>query len=176
MRYRGELEDDLTDMQDVRLAKKHGLAGCILSNHGGRQLDQARTGFDSLRAIHQEDPRLCKQIELYVDGGIRRGTDVLLALAYGAKGVGLGRSFLWAQTAYGEEGVIRAVRSESRRLDTLTPSHGERDCHGHATVGSDISRPNQPQDGRVLAGSVEVNLGKLASLGTMNTAMHKYYV
>ncbi|ORX35178.1 L-mandelate dehydrogenase [Kockovaella imperatae] len=97
-------------IEDVRLARDHGLAGCILSNHGGRQLDQARTAFDSLRAIHDEDPELLKQIDIYIDGGIRRGTDVLLALAYGAKGVGLGRPFLWAQTAYGEQGVIRAVR------------------------------------------------------------------
>ncbi|KAK8846894.1 hypothetical protein IAR55_005984 [Kwoniella newhampshirensis] len=95
---------------DVRLAKAHGLAGCILSNHGGRQLDQARTGFDSLRSIHAEDPQLVKDIEIYIDGGIRRGTDVLQALAFGARGVGLGRPFLYAQAAYGESGVIRAVR------------------------------------------------------------------
>lgn len=73
----------------------------------------ARTGFDSLRAIHAEDPTLASQVELYVDGGVRRGSDVLQALAFGAKGVGLGRPFLYAQAAYGEEGVIRAVRSES---------------------------------------------------------------
>ena len=48
-----------------------------------------------------------------MDGGVRRGSDVLQALAFGAKGVGLGRPFLYAQAAYGEEGVIRAVRSES---------------------------------------------------------------
>jgi L-lactate dehydrogenase (cytochrome) len=73
---------------------------------------RARTGFDSLRAIHAEDPTLSQQIELYIDGGFRRGTEVLQAVALGAKGVGLGRSFLWAQAAYGEKGVIRAVRSE----------------------------------------------------------------
>jgi L-lactate dehydrogenase (cytochrome) len=104
------------------------MKGCILSNHGGRQLDRyvllhslfwtelitrARTGFDSLRAIHAEDPKLSSQIELYVDGGVRRGSDVLMAVALGAKGVGLGRSFLYAQAAYGEKGTIRAVRSES---------------------------------------------------------------
>ncbi len=94
------------------MAKKHGLAGCILSNHGGRQLDTARTGFDSLRSIYAQDPELCKQTELYIDGGCRRGSEVLQALAMGAKGVGLGRPFLWAQAAYGDKGVIRAVRSE----------------------------------------------------------------
>lgn len=80
---------------------------------GGRQLDQARTGFDSLRSIHAQDPTLSSQIELYIDGGIRRGTDVIQALAFGARGVGLGRTFLWSQAAYGEKGVIRAIRSES---------------------------------------------------------------
>jgi L-lactate dehydrogenase (cytochrome) len=52
-------------------------------------------------------------MEIYVDGGIRRGTDVLMALALGARGVGLGRPFLLAQAAHGEKGAIRAVRSES---------------------------------------------------------------
>ena len=80
---------------------------------GGRQLDQARSGFDSLRSIHAEDPSLSKDLELYIDGGVRRGTDVLQAIAFGAKGVGLGRTFLWSQAAYGEKGVIRAIRSES---------------------------------------------------------------
>nr|XP_019044438.1 hypothetical protein I302_06349 [Kwoniella bestiolae CBS 10118]OCF23368.1 hypothetical protein I302_06349 [Kwoniella bestiolae CBS 10118] len=97
-------------IDDVRKAKEAGLAGCIFSNHGGRQLDQARTGFDSLRQIYYEDPKLCKEIELYIDGGVRRGTDVLQALAFGARGVGLGRPFLYAQAAYGEQGVIRTVR------------------------------------------------------------------
>jgi len=56
---------------------------------------------------------LSKQIELYIDGGVRRGTDVLQALAFGARGVGLGRTFLWGQAAYGEKGVLRAIRSKS---------------------------------------------------------------
>jgi L-lactate dehydrogenase (cytochrome) len=76
-------------------------------------IDRARTGFDSLRQITQQDANITKEIEIYVDGGARRGTDVLMALALGAKGVGLGRPFLFAQAAYGEKGVIRAVRSES---------------------------------------------------------------
>ena len=99
------------------MAKEYGLAGVILSNHGGRQLDRARTGFDSLRSIHAEDPQLLKDIEVYVDGGCRRGSEVLQAIALGARGVGLGRTFLWAQAAYGEKGVIRAVRSASMSSD-----------------------------------------------------------
>jgi L-lactate dehydrogenase (cytochrome) len=75
-------------------------------------MNSARTGFDSLRAIHRRDPEVLKEMEIYIDGGARRGTDVLMALALGAKGVGLGRPFLYAQAAYGEKGAIRAVRSE----------------------------------------------------------------
>jgi isopentenyl diphosphate isomerase/L-lactate dehydrogenase-like FMN-dependent dehydrogenase len=55
-----------------------------------------------------------KDFEVYIDGGIRRGSDVLKAVALGARGVGLGRPFLFAQAGYGDKGVIRAVRSEWR--------------------------------------------------------------
>jgi L-lactate dehydrogenase (cytochrome) len=68
--------------------------------------------MDTLLEIVERNPSLTRDLEIYVDGGVRRGTDVLKALCLGAKGVGLGRSFLYAQTAYGEQGVIRAVRSE----------------------------------------------------------------
>jgi len=74
--------------------------------------NRARTGFDSLRQIHKQDSQLLKDYEVYLDGGARRGTDVLMALALGARGVGLGRPFLFAQAAYGEKGAIRAIRSE----------------------------------------------------------------
>lgn len=73
---------------------------------------RARAGFDSLRRIREQDPEILRQLEVYVDGGARRGTDILMALALGAKGVGFGRPFLHAQAAYGEKGAIRAVRSE----------------------------------------------------------------
>lgn len=106
-------EKDVLTTQDLKLAHAAGVKGCILSNHGGRQLDRARSGFDSLRQIRQQAPEVLQQLEVYVDGGARRGTDVLMALALGAKGVGLGRPFLNAQAAYGEKGAIRAVRSES---------------------------------------------------------------
>jgi len=86
--------------------------GKYQSVHRAHLTSRARTGFDSLRQITQQDPSITKEIEIYVDGGARRGTDVLMALALGAKGVGLGRPFLFAQAAYGEKGVIRAVRSE----------------------------------------------------------------
>ncbi|KAI5477940.1 L-mandelate dehydrogenase [Pseudohyphozyma bogoriensis] len=96
--------------EDVALAREHGAAGVILSNHGGRQLDYSRSPLDSLMEINARDPTLARDLEIYLDGGVRRGTDVVKALCLGAKGVGLGRPFLYAQTAFGEQGVIRAVR------------------------------------------------------------------
>jgi hypothetical protein len=132
----------------------------------------ARTGFDSLRAIHAEDPQLLKDLEIYVDGGCRRGSEVLQAIALGARGVGLGRPFLWAQAAYGEKGVIRAVRSEWeapktwRRSSSLTdnpPSHGKRDSNGNAVAGSDAAGSTTPGHGRVLARGMEVAYGALST-------------
>lgn len=98
-------------VEDAILAKEHGCQGIVLSNHGGRQLDGARPPIDVLQEIRRERPELLKEMEIYVDGGIRRGTDVLKALCLGAKAVGLGRPFLYAQSAYGEDGVVKAVQS-----------------------------------------------------------------
>jgi L-lactate dehydrogenase (cytochrome) len=98
-------------VEDAILAKEHGCQGIVLSNHGGRQLDGARPPIDVLQEIRRERPDLLKDMEVYVDGGIRRGTDVLKALCLGAKAVGLGRPFLYAQSAYGSDGVVKAVQS-----------------------------------------------------------------
>lgn len=82
--------------EDAVLAAKYGCQGVVLSNHGGRQLDFAPSAIeilpevmDALRAEGLE-----KNFEVYVDGGIRRGSDIFKALALGAKGVGIGRPFL----------------------------------------------------------------------------------
>jgi L-lactate dehydrogenase (cytochrome) len=95
-------------------------------------LSSARSGFDSLRSIHAEDPQLLREIEVYIDGGCRRGSEVLQALAFGARGVGLGRPFLWAQAGYGEKGVIRAVRSES-----LSRFYPQKILGGMKRIGAD---------------------------------------
>jgi L-lactate dehydrogenase (cytochrome) len=78
----------------------------------GRQLDGARAPIEVLQEIRRERPDLCDKMEIYVDGGIRRGTDVLKALCLGAKAVGIGRPFLYAQSAYGPDGVVKVVESE----------------------------------------------------------------
>ncbi|PWN48152.1 hypothetical protein IE53DRAFT_319940, partial [Violaceomyces palustris] len=96
-------------VEDVELAVKYGVNGVVLSNHGGRSLDFAPPAMDVLIELRQRRPDLFDKIEIYVDGGVRRGTDVLKAVALGAKAVGLGRPFLYAQSGYGEAGVLRAV-------------------------------------------------------------------
>jgi L-lactate dehydrogenase (cytochrome) len=98
--------------EDVLLAIEHGVQGVVLSNHGGRQLDFARAPVEVLAEVMPilREKKLDDKIEIYIDGGIRRGTDVLKALCLGAKGVGLGRAFLYANSAYGEAGVRTAIQ------------------------------------------------------------------
>src|ERR1700761_7214431 len=98
-------------VEDVLLAIQAGVQGVVLSNHGGRQLDFARSGIEVLAEVMPELRRLGlqNQIEIFVDGGIRRATDIIKALCLGAKGVGIGRPFLYAMSAYGLEGVDRAM-------------------------------------------------------------------
>ncbi|CAE6537965.1 unnamed protein product [Rhizoctonia solani] len=105
-------------VEDVELAAKHGVQGVVLSNHGGRQLDYAPAGIDVLYELRQKRPDLFDKLEVYIDGGVRRGTDVLKALCLGAKGVGLGRTFLFANGTYGERGVVKAVRILRNEIET----------------------------------------------------------
>jgi isopentenyl diphosphate isomerase/L-lactate dehydrogenase-like FMN-dependent dehydrogenase len=92
--------------QDARRAVEHGVAGVIVSNHGGRQLDTVPSGADALPAIADE---VGGQIDVLVDGGIRRGTDVLKALALGANAVLLGRPVIWGLALGGAEGAQRVI-------------------------------------------------------------------
>ncbi|EMR61311.1 Cytochrome b2, mitochondrial precursor [Eutypa lata] len=99
-------------VEDVLRAAEAGVQGVVLSNHGGRQLDFAPSAVEVLaEAMPALRARgLDGKIEVYVDGGVRRGTDILKALCLGAKGVGIGRPFLYAMSAYGQEGVERAMQ------------------------------------------------------------------
>ncbi|KAK3048076.1 hypothetical protein LTR09_010592 [Extremus antarcticus] len=99
-------------VEDVMLAIQAGVQGVVLSNHGGRQLDFARSGIEVLAEVMPELRRLGlqDQIEIYIDGGIRRATDIIKALCLGAKGVGIGRPFLYAMSSYGLDGVDRAMQ------------------------------------------------------------------
>jgi 4-hydroxymandelate oxidase len=91
---------------DARLAVEHGCAAVVVSNHGGRQLDTCVSTCDALRAIADS---LGGSTELLVDGGIRRGTDVVKAIALGARAVLIGRPYLWALATNGEAGVREAL-------------------------------------------------------------------
>lgn len=96
----------LLSAQDARLAVKHGAAGIGVSNHGGRQLDTVITSCDALTPIVDAVDGMA---EVFVDGGIRRGTDVLMALAMGARAVLIGRPYLWGLAVDGERGVRRVL-------------------------------------------------------------------
>lgn len=99
-------------VEDVLKAIEMGVQGVVLSNHGGRQLDFARSGVEVLAEVMPvlREAGLQNSIEIYVDGGIRRATDIIKALCLGAKGVGIGRPFLYAMSAYGLPGVDRAMQ------------------------------------------------------------------
>jgi L-lactate dehydrogenase (cytochrome) len=99
--------------KDAVLSYEAGMDGIVVSNHGGRQLDYARSGIEMLveimDALHSINADLDK-FTVLVDGGFRRGSDLFKALALGAKGVGLGRPTLVGMAAYGEEGVEKVIQ------------------------------------------------------------------
>src|ERR1044071_3948956 len=93
-------------VEDARRAAEIGCTGIILSNHGGRQLDGSRAGFDQLAEIVDS---VGDRIDVIMDGGIQRGTHVLKALSLGARAVGVGRYYLYPLAAAGQAGVARAL-------------------------------------------------------------------
>ncbi|NWS37944.1 HAOX2 oxidase, partial [Probosciger aterrimus] len=100
--------------EDAELAVRHGVQGIIVSNHGGRQLDGGPATIDALVEVVEA---VQGKIEVYLDGGIRKGSDVLKALALGAKCVFIGRPALWGLAYKGEEGlqdVLRILQDEFR--------------------------------------------------------------
>jgi L-lactate dehydrogenase (cytochrome) len=105
--------------EDALKAVEYGVQGIVLSNHGGRQLDYARSGIEILVEVMDALKKRGweKKLEVYVDGGVRRATDIIKAICLGAKGVGIGRPFLYAMSAYGQEGVERAIQCSSHRID-----------------------------------------------------------
>ena len=92
--------------EDARLAIDHGAAGVIVSNHGARQLDTVPATIDALPAIVEA---VDNKIEVLIDGGIRRGTDVFKAIALGAKAVAVGRPIIWGLAVEGDQGAKRVL-------------------------------------------------------------------
>lgn len=98
--------------EDAKLALEYGCQGILLSNHGGRQLHTAPSSLMTLLEIRTYCPEVMGKLEIYLDGGLRDGSDILKALCLGATAVGVGRPFLYALSAYGYEGVERCVDSK----------------------------------------------------------------
>ena len=120
----------LVRADDARRALDHGAAGVVVSNHGGRQLDGAMSTARALPAVAEA---VGDAMDVYVDGGIRRGQDVLRALALGARAVFIGRPVLWGLAWNGAEGV-RWVHDQLRtELDESMALSG---CPDIASVGS----------------------------------------
>ena len=99
---------------DARRAAEHGAKAVVVSNHGGRQLDTAPATSEVLPHVVDAVGDLC---EIYVDGGIRRGSDVLKAIALGARAVLVGRPILWGLCVSGEEGALQILEILRRELD-----------------------------------------------------------
>ncbi|KAK4945974.1 hypothetical protein LTR10_014776 [Elasticomyces elasticus] len=104
-------------VEDAILAAQYGVDGIVVSNHGGRSLDTSPPSILTLMEIRQHHPEIFEQVEVYVDSGIRRGTDILKALCLGAKAVGLGRHTLYALN-YGQEGVEKFIGIMRDELET----------------------------------------------------------
>jgi 4-hydroxymandelate oxidase len=112
---------------DAELAVEHGMAGIFVSNHGGRQLDLVPAALDALPAVvHAVDGR----IPVVLDGGVRSGGDIALAVALGAAAAGIGRPVLWGLAADGEAGVRRVLdvlRDEFAHIRALCGGELRRD-------------------------------------------------
>lgn len=100
--------------EDARLAVEHGAAGIVVSNHGGRQLDGVAATIDLLPEIVEA---VAGRVEIILDGGVRRGTSVLKALALGARAVLVGRPALWGLAAAGEDGAWRVLELLREELE-----------------------------------------------------------
>jgi len=115
---------------DAAKAVDHGASGIIVSNHGGRQLD---TAIASVRALPEVVDAVAGRVEILLDGGIRRGTDVIKAIALGARAVLVGRPVVWGLASGGEAGARRVLELLRTEVDLALALCG---C---PTIG-DISR------------------------------------
>ena len=118
----------LLTREDARLAADAGVDGIVVSNHGGRQLDTALAGIDALPEVVDE---VGAELEVFVDGGVRRGSDVVKALALGARAAMIGRPVLWGLAAGGEQGVTDVLEMFRREITLAMQLAG---CAGCASV------------------------------------------
>lgn len=125
----------LMDAEDARLAAQTGADALVVSNHGGRQLDGAPSSIEALPSMVEAAG---KDIEVWMDGGIRSGQDVLKARALGAQGTLIGRSFLYGLGAFGQAGVAKALSIIHKELDTTMAFCGHTNIN---QVGTEIFVP-----------------------------------
>jgi L-lactate dehydrogenase (cytochrome) len=104
----------IMDVEDARIAAQSGAEAIVCSNHGGRQLDGAASSISMLPKIVDA---VGDQTEVLFDGGVRTGMDVERALALGARGCLIGRSYVWGLGAYGEAGVAKTIEIIKKELD-----------------------------------------------------------
>jgi L-lactate dehydrogenase (cytochrome) len=114
----------IMDQEDARLAVNSGADALIVSNHGGRQLDGAMSSIEALPAIADA---VGSDIEVWMDGGIRSGQDILKAVALGARGTLIGRAFLYGLGALGEAGVAKCLELIRNELDITMAFCGRTD-------------------------------------------------
>ena len=125
----------IMDAEDARLAVQSGADAIVVSNHGGRQLDGAPS---SIRALPGIVAAVGSDIEVWMDGGIRSGQDVLIAWALGARGTMIGRAMVYGLGAMGEAGVTKALQIIHKELDVTMAFCGHTDIHN---VNRDILLP-----------------------------------
>lgn len=131
--------------EDAWLCAKHGVAGLVVSNHGGYALPDAK---GTLTILPEVVNAVGGDVEVYLDGGVRRGTDVLKALAVGARAVFIGRPYIWALISAGEAGVRDALEILRTELDTAMGLCGVTDVrevdrcliseHGRVDISIDL--------------------------------------
>ena len=125
----------LVRADDARRSVEHGAKAVVVSNHGGRQLDTAPSTCDALPRVADAVGNSC---EVYVDGGIRRGSDVLKAIALGARVVLVGRAILWGLATNGEHGATHVLQILKRELDEAMLLCG---CTKLSDIDSSLFRP-----------------------------------
>jgi isopentenyl diphosphate isomerase/L-lactate dehydrogenase-like FMN-dependent dehydrogenase len=123
--------------EDARLAVDHRVDAVVVSNHGGRQLDGAAATIEALPEVVQAVNRRCPVL---LDSGIRRGTDILKALALGADAVLIGRAFMWGLAVAGEKGVIQVLAMLRNELELAMALCG---CRSVEEIGTGVARVRQ---------------------------------
>ncbi len=120
---------------DARRARDHGASAIVVSNHGGRQLDGSPATIDVLPRVADA---VGDSVEIWLDGGVRRGTDVLKAIALGARAVLIGRPVLWGLALGGEQGARSVIDALQREFDVAMALSG---CPSVAAITGDLIHP-----------------------------------